>query len=370
MPVGVVRTHRDEGDPSAGGGQETRVCVGAAVVRNLEHVRPQVCAGGNDPGLRCGTQVTREEDPDAAVSGPGDHGEIVRGRGGGGQVRRRGQDLDRRLPHGPAVARDQDRPLAACTVHERVERGPALVGGRQRAGGHHADVPPVEGARQTADVVGVEVREQDEGQRVDPQPVQATVHGPHVGPCIDEHTCPGAGRQDEGIPLADVAGDDHRLRRRPAEHHLSDRPAEDDQAEQGGESERAQPDEPPEHSAGSEDQDGEHGGATGSGRPPRRPIRDVGRVVGHHHQPANGPAGGPDERVGERRADGTHHRGHQTEHGGRRNRRCRHKVRRQGHQTDSSGQPGNQGRGGQAGSSTHRQGVGQEGRPPSPFQSA
>ena len=121
MAVGVVRPDGDQSDPGAAGRQEVRVRVGAAVVRHLEHVGPQVRAVADEAGLRLGAEVSGEEHPDAPDRHPHDHGQVVRGGRRGRPAGVGGKDLERRVAHGAAVARDQDGPLRRVAPHEAVE---------------------------------------------------------------------------------------------------------------------------------------------------------------------------------------------------------------------------------------------------------
>jgi len=63
VAVVVGGAHRDQRDPRAGGGQEVRVHVGAAVVRDLEHVGTQVDAAVEDARLGLGAEIAGEQHP-------------------------------------------------------------------------------------------------------------------------------------------------------------------------------------------------------------------------------------------------------------------------------------------------------------------
>jgi hypothetical protein len=65
VAVVVVGADRDQRHPGAGGGEEVRVDVGAAVVRHLEHVGVQVGAAGEDARLGPRAEVAGEQHPDA-----------------------------------------------------------------------------------------------------------------------------------------------------------------------------------------------------------------------------------------------------------------------------------------------------------------
>jgi hypothetical protein len=360
VPVGVVGADREERDPRAGRGQEARVGVGAAVVRHLEHVGREVGPRSEDAGLGRRAEVTGEQDRDAAVGDPDDQREVVRLGSGRGPLRRRSQDLDRRRPHAPPVAGYQHGPLRAGAAHERVHRSPPVVRRGQGGGGHHADVASVERALQTAHVVGIEVREQDEGKDADTEAVEAPVDGGDVRSGVDQHALPRPGGQHEGVTLPDVAGDEDGPGGWPPAQDLAHRPADHDQAHQSSQGQRSGAGEPPERPQPSQEEAGEQHGASGTRRPAGRRIRHPRCSRGHQHQPADGPAGDPDERIGQRRAPRADHCGRQAQHGGRRDRRRREQVRRQRHQADGSGEAGDQRRGRRPGSRAHRQGVGEE----------
>jgi hypothetical protein len=127
------------------------------VVRHLEDVRAQVDAGGEDARLGGRAQVAGEQDPEPAVGDPQDEREVVRLGEGGGLVRGRRQDLDAGPAHGSPVAGDEDGPLRLRPPDHAVERGPPIVGRRERAGRHHTDIAAVEGSRQPGHVVGVQM---------------------------------------------------------------------------------------------------------------------------------------------------------------------------------------------------------------------
>lgn len=342
VPVGVVRPDRDQRDPGPGGGEERRVGVGAAVVRDLQDVGAEVDAPVEDAGLRHRAQVAGEQHADPALGDPHDHRQVV-GRGGRrGDLRRRSEHLQCRRADHPPVPRPQHLPPRTGPAGGRVDGGRPLVGRREGAGGDHVDVPPAERAGQPADVVGVEVREQHEGQAVHAQPVEAAVHGTDVGARVDEDGLPRSRRHDQGVALPDVAGDQDRLRRRPPVGHLAQRPAHDEQTEQGGQGERAQPRAAPQEQGGEEQHDGEQDGAAGAGRPAGRAVGQARRHPGDQHQPAHRPAGEPDQRVPDRGHERPGDRPQQAEDGRRCHRGRGEQVGRQRDRADQAGQPGHE----------------------------
>jgi hypothetical protein len=239
MPVAVVRADGDQRDPSRARGEEGGIGVAAAVVRDLEHVGAQVGAVGEDPGLRLGAEVAGEQDAQPPGGDPDDQREVV-GLGAGRRPPGPGREhLDLRTTDRSTVTGNEHRPLRAVAADQLLEGRHAVVGRGERAGGDGADLAPGQRSGKPGRVVGVQVRHQDQRQRVDAQPVQAPVDGPHVRTGVDEHARPRPGRQDEGVALPDVAGHDDGVRRRPAACDLTHRPAQEDQADEGGQCQRS-----------------------------------------------------------------------------------------------------------------------------------
>jgi hypothetical protein len=86
-----------------------------------------------------------------------------------------------------------------------------------RPDGDRPDRPPAERAREAADVIGVQMAEQDEGDTAHPEAREAGIDRSVGRTGVDQHhparTCRG---QDDGIALPDVARHDHPPRGRPA----------------------------------------------------------------------------------------------------------------------------------------------------------
>src|SRR4051812_4957261 len=114
MAVVVVGTDRDQRHSGAGGGEEVGVDVGAAVVRHLEDVGAQVDPAVEDPLLRLGAEVSGEQHPDPVHRHAGDDGQVV-GRGArGGDLPRRGEHLQGRVPDPAGPPGDDGLPAGAC----------------------------------------------------------------------------------------------------------------------------------------------------------------------------------------------------------------------------------------------------------------
>jgi hypothetical protein len=241
VAVGVVRADRHQGDPGARRGEERRVGVGAAVVRDLEDVGAQVDAAREHPRLGGRAQVAGEQHPDAALGHPHDQGQVVGLGGRRRDLRWRREDLERRAAHRPDVAGQQQLAPRAGPLGERVEGGQPVVGRGQRAGGDRADLPALQCPGEPAGVVGVEVGQQHQRQPVDAQPVEAAVDRPDLRAGVDEHALPRPGGDHQPVALPDVAGDEDGRRRWPAVGRLAQRPAEHHQADRGGQRQDAEP---------------------------------------------------------------------------------------------------------------------------------
>jgi hypothetical protein len=361
VSVGVLGADGHQGDPCAAGGHELRIGVTAAVVRHLEHICAEVDTGRHQPCLGLRTQVSRQEHAEAPRGDTHDQRQVVGFRRPRGPLRRRREDIDGDSSHRPRVPRLEGDPLRPRPADQGLEPSYPLVGRRQGAGGHDADVPPGERPGEAGRVVGVEMGDQDQGQCVDPEAVEAAVDGTGIRACVDQHRLSRTRRHHQGVPLADVARDDHRLRRWPAAHGLPERPPEYDEAEQGSQRQRAQRREPPQRPGSGEQHESQQDGATGPGGPARRPVRNLGGPLGDPDEPADRPAGQPHEPVAEHRGQRTDDGRRQAEHGGRRHRGSREKVRGQRDEADGSGQPGHDRCGGQPCCGADGHGVGQEG---------
>ncbi len=360
MAVGVAGADGHDGHPGAAGSQEARIVVGAAVVRHLEHVGPQVDSSPHQPLLGLRAEVPGQQHADAPDGHPGHHGQVVGLGAPRGDLGGRGQDLDRGRADPPPVPGDEDLAARTGPSNRPLEHLGAVVGRRQGPGRDDADVASPERAGQPTGVVGVQVGEQDQWQPVDAQPVEATVDGADVRPRVDEQPLPGSGGDHQGVALAHVAGHEHRTGRRPAPRHLAQRPADEHEADDERERQPAQPVPPPQRQTAAEHEDGEDDGSADAGRPAHGGVGDGGRGPGEEHQPPDRPPRQPGQAVGEQRGDGAEDRREQAEDGRRRDGRGREQVGRQGHQADHPREAGDQRGGRQAGGGAHRHGVGEQ----------
>ena len=129
---------------------------------------------------------------------------------------RRAQDVEGEAGHGqppPAASATSGTPAAAAMPGDVAQRPRGLA---DRAHGDRPDRPSAQRARQAADVVGVQVAEQHEGDAAHPEAREAGVDRPVGRAGVDQHhpARPGRGQHD-GVALPDVARHDHPARGRP-----------------------------------------------------------------------------------------------------------------------------------------------------------
>jgi hypothetical protein len=209
VAVGVVSPDRDQAHPGAGCGQELRIGIGAAVVRHLEHVGGEVDVGAGQSSLCLTPEVAGEQRAHPVLGDPDHQRQVVRRHRPGRPPGIGCEHLDLRAPDRAAIAGHQGGAGAAGPADECVDGGAAVVGRRERRRGDHAHRPARQCPGQPAGVVGVEMREQYQRQRVDAEPVEAAVHRADLGPGVDEDPLPLPGGDHQRVPLAHVAGDHH-----------------------------------------------------------------------------------------------------------------------------------------------------------------
>ena len=301
MAVAVVGTHRHQGDRRAGGGQEARVGVAAAVVGHLEHVGGQVGARAEDLRLGLGAEVTGEQHPDAPLGGPEHQAEVVGVDTRGGPGRIGCEHLELRAVDAASLPRHQHDVLGSHGGQQPLQLRHPVVGRGQRAGGHLADLSAGERAGQSADVVGVQVREQHQRQPLNAEPVQAAGHQGTLGAGVDQHRLAGGGGQHQRVALPDIAGDHDRVRQRPSPADLPQRPAERDDPDERSDGQRPQPGPAHQRPRPAGQQQREENRTSGAGRPRRRAVGQRRGALGDHHEPPHRPAGEPGEDVGRTR---------------------------------------------------------------------
>jgi hypothetical protein len=358
VAVRVVRAQGDQRNPRARRRQEAGVGVPAAVVRHLQHVGGQVHAVLDEAGLRRGTEVAGQQDAQPVDRDADDEGQVVRLVAHSRTVGARREHRQLHPADAPPVAGGEQRSRSRGAPQHRVERGRSVVVGRERSGCDDPDLPPRQRTGESAHVVGVEVAQEHQRQLVDAETVQAAVDRADLRSGVDEHTGTGRGREDEGIPLPDVAGDQDRVLDRPAAGRLAQRPADQDHSDQRDQHQSADADRAPQDRHSHQQEHAERDGAHRSARPAHGGVGQPGRALGHQDQPAHRPSGHPHHEVGRRRAHRSEHRGTEAEHRGHRHGRCRQQVGRDGHQAHRAVQTGDERRRGQARGAADGEGIG------------
>ncbi|EYT62165.1 hypothetical protein H489_0114200 [Curtobacterium flaccumfaciens UCD-AKU] len=333
VPVRVVRTDPDQPDARGEPPVELRVLVRRAVVRHLHDVdRPRrQSPGAPEPALRRLPQVT-EEDPGQT-------------HGAGTAVRRPGDQHDARVVAGVTAAGQgpgdppDERPEGAGDpvvggpdVHTRAPQvvdHPAVR--RASDGSDQGGLDRVRHGSHRADVVAVEVRQDEQVDPADPEQVQArqepflVVAGVHEGNGV-------VAAEQHGVALPDVARGHRPVAGDGAAHHEhrdGDRCDTDHEHGPCGEQQPGADPAPDQH--GRRDAAAhQHGGghAEHSGRPRRRGVRQGGRPVRDAPDGSSGHPRDGRERLGTRRphrCDGA--RG-ESDHRDDRRERLRQQVRR------------------------------------------
>lgn len=329
VAICVVPADRDEGKTRTYGMDQTGMLMSRAVVRHLEHVdRRQDRVGPQKPPLGRWFEVTEQqhgrpslntdEQRDARVVGTvGQKSGACAGRGGAGPGRRPehlpGQPTDPApLPHHRAHQR------YAGARYRSAYEGALLTWFVERGRLHHSHGSAAQHPGQPADVVRVEVGQQNERDPGDREIPQTAVNRHGIGPGVHHHGSAVTRGQHRRVALPHVAHRDVPRGRRPAGENPGercrahdceqeqqdahdDRPRmtcqsacqEDDQAGEGGEQQAAPPAARPVGAC-----PGQIGPNAGHGRdPPGRPAGDLSQHLGDGHRDrGDGQGGEPEDR--------------------------------------------------------------------------
>jgi hypothetical protein len=314
------------------------------VVGHLEDVRAQRLAARKQVGLLGDLGVARQQHRAHRGAGPHHDGTVVHG---GAVVRvdvrdrvRRTQDVEGEARPGQPAARGQRDQRCTGRRGEPGDVAQRPRGLADRAHRDRPDRPPPERAREAADVVGVQVAEQHEGDAVHSEAREAGVDRPVGRTGVDQHHPTRPGRcQHDGIALADVARHDHPSHRRPTRWDDPGRDDHDRRAREHGE----------QHSPASACA-GHHRDATEHRDHEQRPHRARGPgqggtghrsgAVGHGDEPRGGPPGEPGTGARGCGCDRGHQRGQYTQHRGGSDGGRREQVRDHGYRADQPAQPG------------------------------
>ena len=320
VPVAVVAADGNQPDPRLEGSIETFALVGRTVVGHFDDVDRTDRARGEERILRLFAEVAQEDRREPpAVDGDGDASRIPG---------------ERRLPRGgtrrpdhPPVQRSETPGDARVDLgdagtappetgdHLLVERS---IGLSDQRFGRAADE-----CLESADMVGVVVREHEEVDPGDPEPVEARCSGPGPSSDIDhEHGIPVADQHP--VALADVAGGDlpiGRKRREPPDGGSAENSGVGDEAHDERASGRRR--DPASASAGRQDEKEDreqHGGARDDSAraldPRKRAPRQSLHASGERRDPLRRSPGDPDDHLPECGDDGEEQAGEAAEDGG------------------------------------------------------
>jgi len=188
------------------------------MVRHLEHVGAHVDTRGQHGLLRLDLCIAGQQYPDTSHRRPQDQRRVVRI----GPRATHGDARSQRLQvHSADVAptayagRLDPQPVIGEHVTNDLDAGRGLG---KRTGDRGADLPAVEHAVDTADVVEVVMADDQQRDVVHVQVGQAPIDGDRVRAGVDDHCAARPGREHQGVALADVARHEHPAVRRPAGH--------------------------------------------------------------------------------------------------------------------------------------------------------
>lgn len=304
----------------------------------------EVRDGGQERVLGRGLQVAEEEHGEpCGADQQGDAGVV-----GIGTVGAREEGGHGRPQHTPVEGAQ-----AAALPGRRAQQGNAgggrltayeggLVGGFVEGGGlDRAHGTAAQDPGEAGDMVGVEMREDEQRDRGDPERTQAAVDEAGLRAGVHHDGGAVARGEHQSVALADVAGHQPPGRGRPAGHRAGQRRGTyDGQHEQqrGG---RAQPGTVQEAAPRRDHHHGDgrqqQGARPGAGPVERRPGQG-GAAPGHRRDPAGGPARDPGEGLGDGHGEGRRGQGGEAEDGGGAHREFRQQVAGDGDQADVGGQ--------------------------------
>ncbi len=243
MAVVVVLPDADQRHPRADRRVQRSVLLGRAVVRDLDDVhRGHASEGGDEGSLRIGLEVAQRQHRDAVDVGVHDEAgvvdpvvDVLAGRAAPGLRAGRPQEAPGQ-PRGSAVRAGGGGRHRGTRRPDRRRGGPEALGWSRARADQDRWAPTVpERARETVDVVGVEVRQDDEIQRRHVPAAEAAVDAARLRAGVDEDGSFGSAAQQHRVALTDVALHDAPVLRRATAHEAwRDHPAED-----GGQHEQA-----------------------------------------------------------------------------------------------------------------------------------
>ena len=197
VAVVVVPPDRDDRQLCMYRLQELRIGVRAAVVGDLEHVRADVDARRQRGLLFLHLGITGKQQPQAADRGPQDQRGVVRVRPRSAHRERRGQHVEVNLADVQAEPYDGVLHLHSVIAEDVANDLDARGGLGQRTGDDLGNVPTMEDAGHSADVIHVVMTQQQQRNLVDVQVGQAPVDQHRIRSGVDHYGAAVAGRQHE-----------------------------------------------------------------------------------------------------------------------------------------------------------------------------
>ncbi len=339
MAVRVVPPGGDQGEPGPDRAEQPRILERRAVVGHFEHIhRRQRRVFAQQPLLGRRFEIA-EKQQRGTMGHPYEQGDagVVRLVGAQGGPRARPQHPPGERPDPPLLPRPGTDHRHPCpggrSPHERGLLRRLL---RER-GLDHADRPVPQDTGQPADMVGVEVGEQQQRNACDAEFPQTAVGRPGVGAGVHDHGRALARRQHDGVALPDVTHRERPARRRPAGDEPGDRRRSYDGEQQEHGAHGGRPRVARDPSYGEQDHDrqrDEQQRAPPAARPRDARTGQRRTAPGDGRDPARGPAGAPGQRLRHGHRERRQGQGGEAEHRRRSHRRLGEEIAGDRHQAD------------------------------------
>jgi len=216
MAVIVSLPDRYHGDSGSYRTQKGRVGVGAAVMRDLEDVGPNIRTVGEYRVLGLDLGIAGQQDSKPTELSHQHDGGVV-------GIRARSRQSGDRAKNVDTDPTDHEMSVQGGRVRDQSMLGQQRChasGGRrglaERRDHNLTDRPSVQRTRQTTNVVEVKVGQDQQVDPFDVKVAQAPVDGKRLGPDVDDNAGARPGVEHDRIALTDVAGDHQPARWRPA----------------------------------------------------------------------------------------------------------------------------------------------------------
>ncbi|KUJ32737.1 hypothetical protein ADK46_21720 [Streptomyces rimosus subsp. rimosus] len=358
MAVRIARTTADQGDARRQTAYQPRILVPGTVVGDLEHIHGgQLRMRGRQSLLGHRFEVAQQEERqargaqqqrDTGVVRALDRAEGGAGEGGiAGVGDGRPQNLPAQRPRAaPLPGRGSDHRHSGGRCRMAYEGGLAGWFGQGR-GLDGADRAPAQGAGQPADVIGMEMRENDERDAAYSQVGQAVIDGGRLRAGVHDQGGPLPCAEDQAVALPHVTGHGAPPRRRPADEDAGERRRAQHRDQQGQYAEDAQPgsaQQPAPHQYAC-DRDGHEQQRTApAARPAQLRAGQRRSRTGDTGDPLGRPAGTPGQRLSQGRNQRSGGERRETQHGGRGDGQFGQQVAGHGDEADAGGEHHDDGR--------------------------